>query len=275
MIRSQTASRVALFLSADIVGSTAYKVAAYDQRGRPHWLEAFETLFRELPLVFIGQVAAAGLWSEHVPDCGVWKVLGDEVIFIGMPADVEEAEILATAFVRTVEAYDDGLARRWPLRVRGSCWAAEMGERNRMIEIPEMFSEERGRPYLDFLGPDVDLGFRLSAHSAPGRVIVSPNLAESLAADGVAPRLLFHPIGERSLKGVCSGRPIPLILMSCASENESEDGRSSGPAADLPSPANRSQLRADLAARRQGEAANHDAVMAPPVFAPSTTWVSN
>lgn len=254
--------RVAMFMSADVVGSTAFKAAAQAEDGSALWLEAFDTLFRELPLIFIGRVAAAAALREHVPQCGVWKVLGDEVVFIGLPSDLGDAEVLAAAFVQTVAAYDQRLCARWPLRIRGACWAAALGERNRVIEIPEMFAGRDGQAYQDFLGPDVDIGFRLSAHSAPGRVIVSPNLAESLAGLAESERLAFHPIGERSLKGVCGGQPFPLLLMSCASPSGSEP---IGAPEVAPVPSH--QLREQLAARREHLRAEHGAVMAPPVFA--------
>ncbi|MFN9728857.1 MAG: hypothetical protein ACK59M_00140 [Pseudomonadota bacterium] len=256
---------VALFMSADVVGSTAYKTAAIDADGRALWLEAFDTLFRELPLIFIGQVAAAGIDYDHVPRCGVWKVLGDEIIFIGMPANRIEAELLSLAFIRTVAAYDRRIAGRTPLRIRGACWAAELGDRNRIVEIPEMFGGSDGRAYEDFLGPDVDIGFRLSPHSVPGRVIASPNLVESLAASGASSPLRFHLLGTRALKGVCGGHPFPLILLSCAREPfDGDAGMPVLPAAQAPD-----RVRQDLAALRRELRDTHGAVMAPAVFEPT------
>lgn len=261
--QAAAAPRVAMFMSADVVGSTAFKASALADDGTALWLEAFESLFRELPLIFIGRVAAAAALREHVPECGVWKVLGDEVVFIGLPTDLGDAEVLAAAFVQTVAAADQRLAARWPLRIRGACWAAALGERNRVIEIPEMFAGRDGQAYRDFLGPDVDIGFRLSAHSAPGRVIVSPNLAESLASLEDSPRLGFHPIGDASLKGVCGGHPFPLVLMSCDADGallRAPVGAPPGIAA-LPGHA----LRTSLAAQRERLQTEHGAIMAPPL----------
>ena len=44
-----------------------------------------------------------------------------------------------------------------------------------------MLGGSEDRPYLDFLGPDIDIGFRLSGHSHPGGLILSPNLAEAVS----------------------------------------------------------------------------------------------
>lgn len=205
--------RLVMFLSADVVGSTAFKASTVGPDGQALWLQAFETLFRELPLIFIGKLAAYFFDEDDLPQSGVWKVMGDEVVFIALPETLGHAQRVAAAFCDTVASYDERIAARWPLRIRGCCWGAEIGGRNRAIEIPEMFGGS-DRPYLDFLGPDVDIGFRLSGHSRPGELILSPNLAEAFAGEHDQRELRFHFIGEAPLKGVCGGQPFPLVLAS-------------------------------------------------------------
>lgn len=203
---------VVMFMSADVSGATDFKARA--GRDSSKWLEAFATLFRELPLIFIGQMAQAFMEEDDLPEAGVWKVLGDEVIFVALPEDAKQAALIATAFTATVSDYDQRLFERWPpLRLRGTCWAAELGDRNRMIEIPEMFGGHDGKPYRDFLGPDVDTGFRLSAHAGRGEVIISPNLAESILATEHAASLSFDLFARKPLKGVIGGQPFPLIML--------------------------------------------------------------
>jgi hypothetical protein len=245
-----------MFMSCDVVGSTAFKAQAREDGGLADWLQAFETLFRELPLIFIGELAQAFLHEEHLPESGVWKVMGDEVIFLATPATPRDAQLIAAAFQRTVISYDRRLAARWPLRIRGCCWAAEIGERNRQIEIPEMFGGSDGRPYLDFLGPDIDTGFRLSACCGSGEVIVSPNLAETLAGLPDQDGMRFHRSGERVLKGVCGGQPFPLVLLSSDADAE-----------PLPHPVTpAAQLADELESLRAALQREHGIAMAPPVF---------
>lgn len=248
-----------MFMSCDVVGSTAFKAQAQHAGGFAHWLQAFETLFRELPLIFIGELAQAFMHEEHLPESGVWKVMGDEVIFLATPAGPRDAQLIAGAFHRTVVAYDRRLAARWPLRIRGCCWAAELGERNRQIEIPEMFGGSDGRPYLDFLGPDIDTGFRLSACCGSGEVIVSPNLAEALATLPDQAGLRFHRSGSRELKGVCGGQPFPLVLLSTESDEAAEPSPRMATAA--------AALADELATLRARLQREHGIAMAPPVFA--------
>lgn len=247
-------SRLVMFLSADVVGSTAFKATALSDSGPESWLGAFETLFRELPLIFMGQLAQQFLDEDDLPHSGVWKVMGDEVVFAAMPQSLAHAQLITAAFVGAVASYDKRIASRWPLRIRGCCWGAEIGERNQAIEIPEMLGGSEESPYLDFLGPDIDIGFRLSAHSRPGEVILSPNLVEAFAATPDQRDLRFHYVGATPLKGVCAGQPFPLVLVSLESAGPPEFAISAAP-----------ELAQRLAEIRRQMRDQHGAFPAPPV----------
>lgn len=207
-------SGVALFMSLDIAGSTAFKAQAHGEGESPEWLEAFETFFREVPLIMMGQIAAAFAMEDEVPDTGVWKVIGDEIVLMAHPRTPREAELLLVAFYRTVVNYDQKIFERWPLRIKGCCWAAQLSSRNRAIDIPEMFGGHDDQVYVDYLGPDVDTGFRLAACGGRGQVIVSSNLVHMVCEDDRGSGVQFHYVGSRVLKGVYSGRPYPLFLMT-------------------------------------------------------------
>jgi hypothetical protein len=176
----------------------------------PRWLEAFETLFKELPLVLMGEIAKAFDKTNDLPDIGVWKVIGDEMVFRARAQSAEEALHITEAFYRTVVAYDARFFKRWPLRLRGCCWAASFPGRNIEIKIPEM----DGVSHVDYLGPDVDLGFRLISQVDRGLVILSLNLAESLAALPERDGLQFHYVDRKVMKGIFVDRPYPLFLVS-------------------------------------------------------------
>ena len=245
-----------MLLSADVVGSTAFKAVTVGADGQALWLEAFETLFRELPLIFIGKLAQYFIEEDDLPQSGVWKVMGDEVVFAVVPRTLVQAQLVTAAFSDAVASYDQRIAERWPLRIRGCCWGAEIGGRNRAIEIPEMFGGSGGRPYVDFLGPDIDIGFRLSGHSRPGELILSPNLAEAFAAEPEQRGLRYHYLGAAALKGVCAGQPFPLVLVSVEGV-----GNPSLETIDAPTLARR---LADIRTQMRSE---HGAQPAPPVFA--------
>ena len=205
---------VAMFMSVDLSGSTAFKSQAQGDGENPEWLEPFEAFYREVPLIMMGQIAGAFAMENEVPHSGVWKVIGDEIIFMAHPRTPTEAQLLTIAFYRTVINYDRKIFKRWPLRIKGCCWAAQISGRNREIEIPEMLGTDDNQVYVDFLGPDVDTGFRLSAKAGPGQVIISSNLVQLLAGMEESAGIQFHYIGPTVLKGVYVGRPYPLFLMA-------------------------------------------------------------
>jgi hypothetical protein len=209
-------SPVAIFMSIDLSGSTAFKSQAQGDGESPEWLEAFEAFFREVPLIMMGQIAAAFAMEDEVPHTGVWKVIGDEIVFMAHPGSAREAQLLTVAFYRTLINYDRKIFERWPLRVKGCCWAAQLSGRNREIEIPEMLGSDGNQPYVDFLGPDVDTGFRLAACGGRGQLIISSNLVHLLAEQEDSEGIQLHYIGRKVLKGVYNGRPYPLFLMTMA-----------------------------------------------------------
>jgi hypothetical protein len=205
---------VIMLMSVDLSGSTEFKSRAQGEGESPAWLEAFEAFFREVPLILMGQIAAAFGVEDEIPDAGVWKVIGDEIIFLARPRNIKEAQLLTVAFYRSVISYDKKISERWPLRVKGCCWAANVSVRNREVEIPEMLGASTDQVYVDYLGPDVDTGFRLTSVVGRGQVIAAANLVHALAEMKDTQRIQFHYIGSRVLKGVYCGRPYPLFLMS-------------------------------------------------------------
>ena len=210
-------SPVAIFMSVDLAGSTAFKAATQGDGGGPAWLPAFEAFFREVPLIMMGQIARAFALEDEVPDCAVWKVIGDEIVFMARPRTPRETQLLVIAFYRMVINYDQKIFERWPLRIKGCCWAAQISGRNREIEIPEMLGTDKDGLYMDYLGPDVDTGFRVASCGGRGQVILSSNLVQLLAGieeTEEIEEIELHYSGSRVLKGVYSGRPYPLFLMT-------------------------------------------------------------
>ena len=214
MTRNLNDPCVAMFMSIDLSGSTAFKSETQTEGDSPAWLEAFEEFFREVPLIMMGQIAAGFMLEDEVPDCSVWKVIGDEIVFLAHPRSARQAQLLTIAFYNTLINYDNKVFERWPLRVRGCCWAAQISRRNRQIEIPEMMGSDSSQTYVDYLGPDVDAGFRLAGCVGRGQLILSSNLVQLLAGMDDPADIRFHYVGCHVLKGVYKGRPYPLFLMS-------------------------------------------------------------
>jgi hypothetical protein len=198
---------IVLFMSADIAGATAYKVQHQADEGDEGWLDAFETFFRLTPLRFVGRVAQSFMAESDIPDSSVWRVLGDEVIFISRPRSPREIEQVVVAFLRTIHDCNEVVMKPYGLSVRGCCWLAQMSGRNRAIHIPEMHAS-----YLDYLGPDVDTGFRIASFADPGEVSLSYNLRTVLESRSADLALRFRSPGTEVLKGVVMHEPYPIVV---------------------------------------------------------------
>lgn len=220
MAQLHGAPEVVLFLSVDVVGSTAYKVRAA-QEGRD-WVAAFSALFMELPLVYVGEIAHVFDADDEVPLFGVWKVMGDEMLLIAVPRSRRELGGLLEAFAATLERVQQRFSADYGITLAAGAWAAEVGQRNQMIEIPEMFGGFDGLPYRDFLGPDVDLGFRLRACARPAELLASPNLVETLLAVDASHGLHFHERDRMPLRGVAGEFPFPMPLIAVRARSSGE-----------------------------------------------------
>jgi len=200
---------VRLFLSVDMAGSTQFK-ARFTDGGS--WLETFRTFFTNFPLMLAGQVGFAFLEEGETPSVEVWKVMGDEVIFVASPDSAGELVNLLLALVRTMNAYEDRYLGDLPLRLKGTAWLADFSGPNIELEIPELSGGEIVRA-IDYIGPDLDLGFRVGKFARPACLALSFDVADLVLTAGNADQVTLYLIGAEELKGVMFGRPYPIIWM--------------------------------------------------------------
>ncbi len=200
---------VRLFLSVDMAGSTQFK-ARFTDGGS--WLETFRGFFTNFPLMLAGQVGFAFLEEGETPSVEVWKVMGDEVIFVATPDSAEEIVTLLLALLRTMNDYESRFLEDLPLRLKGTAWLAEFGGRNIELEIPELSGGD-GVRVIDFIGPDLDLGFRVGKFARPACLALSFDVADLLLSARNSADAALYLIGAEELKGVMFGRPYPIIWM--------------------------------------------------------------
>jgi hypothetical protein len=200
---------IRLFLSTDVAGSTLYKATRAHQADGG-WIGIFRHFFSTFPFVMVGQVGLAFMDEEDLPKVSVWKVMGDEIILTAEPRTAEQAVLLVAALGRAMAAYEEEYFAGLPMRLKGTAWLARFPEPNIEIEIPELSDERRGG-YVDFIGPDIDLGFRVSKFTRPSAVALSLDLAEVALNAANADALDLYLVGREELKGVLFGRPYPVI----------------------------------------------------------------
>src|SRR3546814_5183155 len=64
-----------------------------------------------------------------------------------------------------------------------------------------------------YIGPDIDLGFRISKFARPGCLTVSLDVLEAVRRAANADRATSHVMGREPWNGVLFGRPYPILWM--------------------------------------------------------------
>ena len=245
------AYRVRLFLSVDLVGSTAYKSRSDDRN--LSWLKAFQKFYSEFPALFTAEFTRSREARRHldgdITECGpkVWKTIGDEILFVNRVDTVVELGTYVHAFAEALRAFGDRIrADEGQLDAKGNAWVAAFpspncsirlsreGEQDALSGRAELPTEELEKEVddnpgaFDFLGKGIDGGFRIARNSTTERLTVSPALALLLARahknrDTTGFECRFHFSKMEALKGVLGGKPYPVISMSTSRSEEKRE----------------------------------------------------
>lgn len=232
------------FFSADMSNVADFKnrhQARYsgDELIPPRWPRYFSEVFDRILQSFDEE-----LRIRHIPREAtllsrpqLWKINGSQLLFREIIVPGEEGlkwlSNVVEAFASTVTRIDEEILPDG-CGLRGCVWTAGFPIRNKQIRVAtssipilrsEDFSLDEALPdidsglfyhddegLIDYLGPDMDLGFRLAAVAPPGRVVGSLDAAYFLAKRPQPP-YLYH-VGWRSLRGIAGGAPYPIFWVS-------------------------------------------------------------
>lgn len=202
-----------LFFSFDLVNSTQFKAA------KPDAWPVVVTRFYEL---------VTSELSTRLTSAILWKYVGDEVLFYKRVTDRKDLHKALPATYDALHATIELLHKLYPetrelLSIKAAVWVAvaefiqpadiagaKLTGRNIIVPI-DRSPTTRNR---DFLGPDIDAGFRISRFALRRRLVVSAHLAwllyyERVECSGIEAQLRI--VGFESLKGVWEGRHYPII----------------------------------------------------------------
>lgn len=206
--------KLRLFTSADLVGSTAFKAA----RGDSCWAATFKEFFSGFPQ-FV-EAAYADL-SPKLPECAErlkpWKFSGDEILFWVELRNFSHAAAHVLALKCAIGKFAEAwAAKEVPLRLKATAWLAGFPVTNTEIYIGDE-SEDQAKT-LDFIGPSIDLGFRIAKFCDERRFVISADLALMLldAVDALEidrKHFHIHLHGRESLKGVIGNKPYPILWL--------------------------------------------------------------
>ena len=197
-----------IFFSFDLVNSTFYK------NREESWAKTYSDFF---------EYCKAQVRQYHFPKAQVWKMVGDEVLFympISDESEIKKAPDLVYTILQESIKY---IHKKHPvskgvLSVKATLWAAiisdiEAGKNDGNILIKERFFDNY---VFDFLGPDIDIGFRISKYSLRGMLVVDAKLACLLTKlntelDQNSISDLMRIVSYERLKGVWDDRPYPIV----------------------------------------------------------------
>ncbi|PCJ17837.1 MAG: hypothetical protein COB02_12270 [Candidatus Cloacimonadota bacterium] len=215
-----------LILSVDIVGSTAFK-NKYESR---EWLPTIKQFYIDFPSHFYDEIHTLNktnilnkqefkISKEFVK---IWKYLGDEILFyIDLQAIQKESHAIfyVYAFLKAIDSckyYKEGRKDKpeiTELSSKGTAWIASFPITNSIVV----------KNPIDFIGPQIDTGFRLGKFSDPTKFIISVELAwvmlqfysdKSNTTLKNDIKINFHFDEMTPLKGVLAGQPYPIIFIN-------------------------------------------------------------
>ncbi len=229
--------RVRLFLSADLVGSTAFKAGSGQSipsdELHPLWVKEVKEFYRSFPTRYqkiYKDSGASGdtLFSTYdIPQ--VWKTIGDEIILAVRVKNLNHLAYCVNSFIYSLDMYSVDLKKRAvKLDIKGCGWLAAFPSPNvtifnvsNTIPVSELYDEEREREAdlkpreHDYLGPEIDSGFRISRFSEANQFSMSAGLGLCLC-DAAYHSLFRHQFvynGRQILKGVANGNAYPVVTL--------------------------------------------------------------
>ncbi len=218
--REDTVNRrsVELFFSFDIVNSSAYKTINYTG-----WYKVINSLFKKIQKTV----------TKSMPEAEMWRVLGDEIIFI---ISIKEnssffvytdmifkilndfvKQLKDGVFFDDLQVTDDEkllMKMQKIISLKAAAWIAIVREG---VEKPEQYDNlleryklREGYELMEFLGNDIDAGFRIKKETQIRRMVISFELAYILSKNTDFINNL-NIITYKSLKGIWQNRLYPII----------------------------------------------------------------
>lgn len=203
--------RVFIFVSFDLVNSTSYK-----QQDRNDWPSVFSEFFGIIESEL----------KKRIDNINVWKYVGDEILFYKEIKSMEEileapSKVFSAMDVSRGKLYDIKNFSRNKLYIKSTLWISPirniLDEDNKktIVDVIPCLDES----IIDFIGPDIDEGFRISKYSSQNKLVLDAKITyfmlenkskiNELCDYNVEDRIKI--VGYRHLKGIWNNRLYPII----------------------------------------------------------------
>lgn len=200
---------VYLFVSMDLTDSTKLKSEDSDS-----WIKIIQSFYAIIRTAI----------NENFPEFEIWKYIGDEVVFIKPLKGFKTINTFLDTVYDVQQEISETLSKRYEklLTVKATTWIADViidknvKDDSKDIKNILFYSDKR---LLDFIGQDIDIGFRIAKYSYPKAVTVSAKLAYFLINQDykkITKTNLdnFKIVSYQELKGVWKKKLYPIIWYS-------------------------------------------------------------
>ncbi len=198
-----------LFISFDLVNCTLYKTV-----NKGVWATGVSEV--------IGHIIDTFMQKSN-DGYRFWKVLGDEVVFTkNIPFMFEVQDLLEeiyrelTIFNHKISTGEIGdINTMKVLSVKSTVWVAGVSSTSKGVD--NFYTEYKindDKLQSEYLGTDIDAGFRISKYTSSNRMVISCELAAFFYKDRMLRRKLnkIHFLGLRTLKGIWENKPYPIFM---------------------------------------------------------------
>ncbi|MFI3283835.1 MAG: hypothetical protein R3Y57_02000 [Erysipelotrichaceae bacterium] len=202
-------SAATMFISFDLVNCTFYKAS---HKGK--WASGVSEILEEIIDSFS---------NSSIENCRFWKILGDEIVYTKNIQFIHEiddtlAEIyrIVTMMNKKIKGAKVGdLNTAKIMAVKATVWLADISPAN--LRADNFYAEYKvsdNQLQAEYLGTDIDTGFRIAQFTSANRLVVSFELAALFLKE---PSLhqdfdKIHFVGYRPLKGIWQGNPYPIFM---------------------------------------------------------------
>jgi hypothetical protein len=134
-----------------------------------------------------------------------WKYNGDEILFYVPLKEWEEAKNYTLHFQKLVQEQNK---QKTKIHVKGTAWIAG-------FPVDNLILQTKGSDSIDFIGPDIDLGFRIATLAQKDRIAISPDLAaEIIPLIAIGQKMKWFYYGRKKLKGIPELDGVPVVFIS-------------------------------------------------------------
>lgn len=188
----------------------------------------------------------------------LWKTIGDEILFRKRIDDHAQIGNTIVCWIAAMSEVRTFLRSKNPrLDIKCTAWLAEFPVQNKLIIGPsgnhaaELDSDDMQTvgdfigqyesnfaqfpdTRIDFVGPAIDVGFRLTALATSRKFIISLDVARFLAELDIADLKIFYD-GRTYLKGVANGVEYPVFWIDMSTHDGIDKAEDSLQASEAPS----------------------------------------